>query len=126
MSPKKSTEEKAQSVIRKIKSKLTIQEYKRFYHSGCCPGKFYGTAKLHKIASKRPVDDLPIRPIISNINTSTYNLSTYMAKLESQYSIKITKDFMNKIKNKKTSNVYQIVSFDVKSLFIIVPLDQTI
>ena len=69
------------------------------YPSGSCPGKFYGTAKLHKIDTKGPVDDLPIRPIISNINTSTYNISKYVAKLlaplrEIQYSIKITKDVM--------------------------------
>ena len=33
---------------------------------------------------------------------------------------------MNKIKNEKIPNGYQIVSFDVKSLFTNVPLDQTI
>ena len=61
-------------MVRKIKSKITIQEYKRLYPSGSCPGKFYGTAKLHKIDSKGLVDNLLIRSIISNIDTSTYNL----------------------------------------------------
>ena len=61
-------------MVRKIKSKITIQEYKRFYPSGSYPGKFYGTAKLHKIDSKGLVDNLLIRSIISNIDTSTYNL----------------------------------------------------
>ena len=65
---KKST----QRVARKIKSKLTVQEYERLYPSASCPGKFYGTAKLHRTDSNGLVDDLPIRPIISNINTSTY------------------------------------------------------
>ena len=81
--------------------------------------------------SKGLVDDLPIRPIISSINTSTYHLSKYPTKLlaplrESQYSIKSTKDFMSKIKSEKVPNGYQIVSFDVKSLFTNVPLDLTI
>ena len=62
-------------MVRKIISKLTIQEYNRLYPSGSCPGTFYDTAKLHKIDSKGLVNDLRIRPIISNINTSTYNLS---------------------------------------------------
>ena len=68
-------------MVRKIKSKLTIQEYKRLYTSNSCPGKFYGTAKLRKIDLKGLVDDLPIRPIISNIITSTYHLLKYLGKL---------------------------------------------
>ena len=105
--------------------------YKRLYPSGSCPGKFNGTAKLHKINSKGLVDDLPNRPITSNINTSTYNRSKYLAKLyaqlrESQYSIKSTEDFMSKIKNEKVPDGYQMVLFDVKSLFTNVPLERTI
>ena len=46
--PTKSIEEKVQRIVRKIKSKITIQEYKRLYPRGSCRGKFYGTAKLHK------------------------------------------------------------------------------
>ena len=55
--------------------------YKRLYPSGSCSGKFYGTAKLHKIDSKGLVDNHPIRSIISNINTSIFDLSKYLAKL---------------------------------------------
>ena len=71
LDPTKSTEEKVQRMERKIKSKFTIQEYKRLHPSGSCPGKFNGTAMLHKIDSKGLVDDFLNRPIISNINTST-------------------------------------------------------
>ena len=96
-------------MVRKIKPKLTIQEYKRLSPSGSCPGKFYGMAKLHNVDSKGVVDDLPIRPMISNINTSIYNFSKYLAKFlaplkETQYSIKSTKHFMSKIKNEKVPN----------------------
>ena len=45
------------------------------YPSGSCPGKFYGTAKIHNISSENDTaDDLPIRPIVSNIGTATYDL----------------------------------------------------
>ena len=71
LDPTKSTQEKVQRMVRKIKSKFTIQEYKRLHPSGSCPGKFNGTAMLHKIDSKGLVDDFLNRPIISNINTST-------------------------------------------------------
>ena len=118
-------------MARKIKSKLTLQEYKRLYPSDSYPGKFHGTAKLHKIDSKGLVGNLPIRLKISDINTSTYNLSKHLARLltllrENKYNTKSTKDFMNKINNKKVSNGYQMVSFDAKSLFTNVPLDRTI
>lgn len=33
--------------------------------------KLYGTTKFHKIDTSGKVDDLPIRPIISNIGTAT-------------------------------------------------------
>ena len=45
---------------------------------------------------------------------------------KSGYTIKSTKDFIQKLKAKEVPNGYQIVSFDVKSLFTNVPLDRTI
>ena len=45
---------------------------------------------------------------------------------ESEYIIKSTKEFIGKVKPKEVPNGYQIVSFDVKSLFINVPLDRRI
>ena len=52
LNPTKSTEEKVQRMVRKIISKLTIQEYSRLYPSGSCPGTFYDTVKLHKVDPK--------------------------------------------------------------------------
>ena len=46
--PTKRTEEKIQQVFQKIKRSFSTQEY--FNHvSRSCPGKFYGTTKVHKI-----------------------------------------------------------------------------
>ena len=45
---------------------------------------------------------------------------------ESENIIKSTKDFIRKIKAKEVPHDYQIVSFDVKSPFIKVTLDQAI
>ena len=79
--PTKKIEAKIQRVLQKIKTNLTSQEYSRLYPTGSCPGKFYGTTKIHKILPTDNVDKLPIRPIDSNINTSTYELAKYLAKL---------------------------------------------
>ena len=129
--PAKTNERKLQRMLRKIKPDLTDQEYKRLYPSGSAPGKFYGTAKLHKISINDDVDKLLIRPIISNIGTPTYQLAKYLAKhlsplANSEYTVTSTKDFIEKIKNVKVPNGHQLISFDVKSLFNNVPSQKTI
>ena len=128
--PTKKTEEKIQRILRKMKNRLPPQEYLRLYPSGSCPGKFYGTAKMHKIFENDTVDELPIRPIVSNIGTATYDLAKYLAKLlsplsQSKYIITNTKQFIEQIRMKKVPDGYKMVSFDVKSLFTTVPLEKT-
>ena len=70
--PTKILESKIQRSLRKLKSKLSPYEYKNLYPTGSCPGKFYETAKLPKLPVNGKIDDLPIRPIVSNINRGTY------------------------------------------------------
>ena len=41
-------EGKVQRTLRKIKSKLPSSVYSKIYPTGSLPGKFYGTAKIHK------------------------------------------------------------------------------
>ena len=124
-------ESKVQRTLRKIKSKFTGQEYKKLHPTGSCRGELYCTVKIHKIPVNGNIDDLPIRSITSNINTATYNLANCLTKLlaplrESEYISKSTKDFIGKVKAKKVPNSYQMVSFDVKSLFTNVPRDRLI
>ena len=49
-----------QRVIRKLKPKLPSNIYSNIYPSGSCPGKFYGTAKIHKMSPNDRVQHLPI------------------------------------------------------------------
>ena len=79
--PTAAAERKIQNVLRKRKSKFSAQEYKRLYPTGSAPARFYGTTKIHKLKNDRAVDKLPIRPIISNIQTASYQLPKYLAKL---------------------------------------------
>ena len=77
------------------------------------------------------VDDLPLRPIISNVGTASYQLAKYLIKLlsplsRSEYTVNSTKEFINRINNETVPNAYKIISFDVSSLFTMVPLDYTI
>ena len=73
--PTNKTEGEVQRLLRSIKSKIPEKVYKKVYPTGSRPGRFYGTAKLHKITNQQSVNDLPIRPIVTNIGTATYHLS---------------------------------------------------
>ena len=67
-------EEKVQKTLFKIKNALGEENYKKIYPSGSNPGRFYGTAKVHKV--KQDEQDkcgkLPLRPIVSNIGRATH------------------------------------------------------
>ena len=76
-------------------------------------------------------DKLSIRSIASNINTSTYELAKYLTKLSSplscsQYTVNSTKHFNKSTKHGKISTGYQMISFDIKSLFTSILLDKTV
>ena len=130
LDPTKTTERKVQNVWGKIESKFRSNEYKQ-YSTGSSPGKFYGTAKIHKLSQGDQVEKLPIRPIFFIIDTAIYRLAIHLAKLlppssTSEYTVNSTKDFIEKLRTIKAPKGYQMVSFDVKALFTNEPLEYTI
>ena len=89
--------------LRKIKKKLPSFAYSKIYPTELSPGKFYRAAKLHKVPNNGTVDQLPLRPVISNIGTATYDLARYLAQLlkplsQSQYAVKNGKTFTKRLK----------------------------
>ena len=129
--PTKTIETKVQRAVRKIKDHLSKCEYRTLYPSGSAPGKFYGTAKKHKIPVNGTVDDLPLRPVISNIGTASYHLAKYLAKTlsplsKSEYTVNNNLVFISYIKTISVPSDHKLISFKVKSLFTNVPLDFTI
>ena len=123
---------KVQSKLRQMKTKFNEQDYTRLYPSGSQPGLFFGLAKVHKLKEgQNTVDHLPLRPVISNIGTTTYQISKHLTKLltpltKSEHNIESTDDFIDKLKGLKIDDGYKMVSLDVVSLFTSVPLDYTI
>ena len=130
--PTRPTERKMQSLLRKIKTHLPDEElYKTLYPTGSAPGKFYGTAKVHKLKTGEGIDKLPLRPIVSNIGTATYQTAKYLAKLlsplnKSRYSVNCTKAFLHDLEPISIADDEELVSFDVVGLFTNVPLKHTI
>ena len=86
------------------------------------PGYIYGNVKTHKSGN-------PLRPIISQIPTPTYNLAKTINKIISpyipnNYTLKSSNDFIDLLHGSKCKGI--IASLDVESLFTNVPIDATI
>lgn len=47
-----------QTVLRKLKNRLSTKEYHQLYPAGSCSLRFNGQDKIHKLSSKRYTDDL--------------------------------------------------------------------
>ena len=98
--PTSSFQKNVQDTLRAMKSKFSKAEYSKLYPSASQPGLFFGLAKVHKLKDgQADVKDLPLRPVISNIGTATYQVSKYLAKLLSP----LTKIERN-MKARKTSS----------------------
>ena len=86
---------------------------------------FYGKVKLHK-------EGAPLRPIVSSVGSCTYKVAKGIAKILAPYSqqvescIRNTKDLMEEILTWKVEPDEVLVSFDVKSLYTSVPVDDAL
>ena len=106
------------SKIIKIKDERETQKQK----------KNYGTPKMHKFSSSSSFPKL--RPILSSIGTFNYSLARFLRDLLSplvpnNYCCKDTFSFVSQIKNANSSRKL-LVSYDMTSLFINIPLEETI
>ena len=83
--------------------------------------KIYFLPKIHK-------QNTPYRPIVSCIDSPTYKLSKYLANIlsnvvgETEYGIKNSFDFVNKIKNIQIPEEHMLFSLDVTSLYTNIPI----
>ena len=110
-----------------VSSKAISEELcSKLVPSGSRPGVMYGLSKVHKPL----VNGFPkLRPILSAINTPTYNLAKFlvsvMAPLTTNcYTVKDSVSFAADIRSQNTK--YKMCSFDVDALFTNIPLDETI
>ena len=86
------------------------------------PGYMYGTVKIHKANN-------PLRPIISQCPTPTYQLAKDLNNIitpfmPTNYSLRSTNDFIDILQTTRPQGI--IASLDVESLFTNVPIDSTI
>ena len=89
------------------------------------PPRIYGLPKLHKA-------DIPLRPIVSCVNTFAYDLSAYLANIlspltgNSDFTVRNSAHFVSSINSEMILDNEIMVSFDVESLFTNVPIDDAV
>ena len=88
------------------------------------PGVLFGLPKVHK-------EGVPLRPILSSIGTCGYNIAKffvpYLEKLTTnKFTVKDSFTFAQEISSFQSSDNFVMASFDIKSLFTNIPLDETI
>ena len=89
------------------------------------PGYIYGNCKIHK-NSQNP----PLRPIISQVLSPTYDIAKTLNKLilpyiPNKYAISSTDEFIQTIQSNQNNNGI-LASLDVENLFTNVPVESTI
>ena len=101
----------------------TVYDKLRSTH-GVAP-QLYGLPKIHK-------PEVPMRPIVSCIGSPTYKLAKELTRIISPLAgnnfayVKDSGDFVEKIRNMQLSENDILVSFDVKSLFTQVPIEEAL
>ncbi|XP_023255234.1 uncharacterized protein LOC111649770 [Seriola lalandi dorsalis] len=98
---------------------LDRPQYLRLYPQDTIPC-LYGLPKVHK-------EGAPLRPIVSSINSVTYNIAKLVANIlaplvgNTPHHVRNSLDFVNKIKGLKMAQDETMVSYDVTSLFTCIP-----
>ena len=100
-------------------------KYRHLYPTTECSPKFYGLPKVHK-------KDIPLRPIVSSVNTITYNSAKFLADILSplvgntEHHIINSKHFSEKVRSERVEDDEELRSYDVSALFTSVPVDRAL
>ena len=104
-----------------LDNKIKQNKYYWLHCSKAVMPRFYGLPKIHKV-------NVPLRPIVSFVNSPTYNISKFLSTIikplmTNRFSVKNSIDFIDRIKDVVIEKDDILVSFDVVSLFTSVPVD---
>ena len=88
------------------------------------PGVLFGLPKVHK-------QGVPLRPILSSIGTSGYSIAKFLVPYldpltTNEFTVKDSFHFAREISQLSGSDNLVMASFDIKSLFTNIPLEETI
>ncbi len=115
----------AKLLLLKKSNIISETTYKILYSSDGLSPRFYGLPKIHQ-------PEIPLRPIVSFVNSPTYGVSSFLAKILSpvvgntENTVKNSYHFAEFIRGKTLNADEVLVSFDVISLFTKIPVDLAI
>ena len=103
---------------------LDQRTYESLRATGSDLGKLYGLPKVHK-------QEVPLRPILSAMNTHNYKLAKFLVPLlqplcTSDLIVSNVFEFANFIRQQHYNSITRLASVDVESLFTNVPVHETI
>ena len=118
------------SIMRKTnemikKSSITEEIKRKISPKPGIPPRIYGLPKIHK-------QGIPLRPIVNSIGSPNYHLAKYLARIlkpfvgGTAHHVKNSYDFVKTVQQISINAEDILVSFDVKSLFTKVPLEDTL
>ncbi|XP_044760166.1 uncharacterized protein LOC123317626 [Coccinella septempunctata] len=88
--------------------------------------KLYGLPKIHKL-------NVPIRPVVSFVNTPVYTLSKFMLSVlkrlcsfEPEFTVKNSLCLVEKLRDLRPGTDCLMISFDVTNLFTCTPKDESV
>lgn len=125
--PTKTIERRIRSILWTLvgKGELNTDIYQRLRPEHCPAPYLYGLRKIHKV-------EVPLRPIVSTIRSPTYALAKELTRVISPLAgntssyVKDAAHFVQIMEDKRTDDNTTMVSFDVKSLFMNVPMDKAL
>ncbi|KAI5718459.1 hypothetical protein M8J77_021478 [Diaphorina citri] len=101
-----------------------IQNPKSLVNKNPSAPRLYGTVKIHKANESLPINDVPIRPVVSSFTSPVYLLEKELVRLfnthvswKSTHSISNRSELIDAIKNIDCPANTQLISLDVNSLF---------
>ena len=115
----------AKLLLLKKSNIISKATYEKLYSSDGLSPRFYGLPKIHK-------PKIPLRPIGSFVNSPTYGVSSFLAKILSpvvgntENTVKNSCRFAEFVRGKTLKADQVLVSFDVVSLFTNIPVDLAI
>ena len=118
-------EERVINILKDLNSngKINEQLYDKLKPIGSQPPRLYGLAKVHK-------ENTPVRPVLSMPGSAYYKTANQVAKwLSVVHECNInssTESVTNQLPTIELNSDEELISFDVKSLYTNVPLDEAI
>ena len=106
----------------KTKDYISDTKYRALYCSDGSLPRVYGLPKIHK-------PGCPLRVIVSSIGSLLYPLATYLHNIlfktipKANSYIKNSFELVDKLKRLHITDEYKLISLDVKSLFMNVPME---